>query len=486
MSDYSASRPAKVKVELMHFLKCDGKDLIVLAVALVAGALLLPLSWKPALIVAGIGLFVFLVSIFQTPSVFAEGDTCPAIVVDTERRLIAVLTDLAKAGSPMPVVKIMKQPLGRVTSGPFKKGTRLAFVAMYSGQPAARSWSNFGGYLVNAGTTSAKVIQRVVQSIPDEDWDALVTALRQLEQPFQPGLYDVAEPRRRSNQDSEWDTGSAPKRRRSATRVHPVLLGVAVLVALPVAFLVASAVRAKMQGAANDPFAANGPAAVVPQPDASAFPRDMAQAVPPGLPNRNPFPGQAPGSFPPAAGFQPGQPPAGLDPSTPVPSPATPAESGGVNAGTALADPAVTELPAGQNTSPTSSSSPVVVNGDWQPGEKIEAEWAGRWLPAVVKRVVDPGRVEIHWEGYGDNSDEVLPVARLRRTPNVIPVTAETKLAPGMKAEAEWAKRWLPVEILEVRPDGTVKIHWVGYSQGFDEAVPRTRLRLTTPPAAPK
>lgn len=54
---------------------------------------------------------------------------------------------------------------------------------------------------------------------------------------------------------------------------------------------------------------------------------------------------------------------------------------------------------------------------------------------------------------------------------------------PGMKAEASWANRWLPVTIREVQPDGRLKIHWEGYSDAFDEVVPAERLRALPRPA---
>ena len=68
------------------------------------------------------------------------------------------------------------------------------------------------------------------------------------------------------------------------------------------------------------------------------------------------------------------------------------------------------------------------------------------------------------------------------------PVAANTKLAVGTKLVAEWAGKWLPVEVLEVKANGNVRIHWVGWADQFDEDLPRTKLRFpaSDAPAAAK
>jgi hypothetical protein len=190
---HTASNPANVKVEMVHFLKCDLKDILILVGALVAGGVIAIFSWKPAVIVAGLGIAVFVFSFFQTRQVFSDGDVCPALVVDPKRNLVAVGTDLSKTGEPVPAVKVLKQPLGRVTGGPFEKDTRLAFVAMYNGFKHEPRWRGFGGYLVNSGTTNEKTIRRVLKSIDVEQWEQLEAALDQLDKPYRPGLYDDLE-----------------------------------------------------------------------------------------------------------------------------------------------------------------------------------------------------------------------------------------------------------------------------------------------------
>ena len=188
---YVATNPGKVRLMVMHYLKSDMKDLIILVAAIVLGGGLLAVSWKPAVIVLGLGLFVFVFSIIQAKQVFSDGDVCPAMVVDADRNLVAVFTDLSKTNRPHYVVKVLKQPLGRLPGGPFPEGKRLAFLAMYNGYPKEPIWKGFGGYLVNTGTTSKKTIERVVASIPDDQWKRLKKAVSQLEEPLTPGQYEV-------------------------------------------------------------------------------------------------------------------------------------------------------------------------------------------------------------------------------------------------------------------------------------------------------
>ena len=58
------------------------------------------------------------------------------------------------------------------------------------------------------------------------------------------------------------------------------------------------------------------------------------------------------------------------------------------------------------------------------------------------------------------------------------PVAADAKLEVGQKLLAEWGGKWLPVKILILKPDGSVRIHWEGWANSFDEDVARSKLRF--------
>lgn len=188
---YVATNPANTRVNWLHFLRCDRKDLLILGGAVVLGGVIALFDWRPAIIVLSLAVVVVAMSLSQTRQVFREGDVCPALVVDPGQDLVAVFADLSKGDEPYPAVKILKQPLDRVAEGPFESGARLAFVAMYNGYPREPRWRNFGGYLINTGTTNKKTIKRALRSIPDEQWETFEAALPQLPQPLRPGLYEI-------------------------------------------------------------------------------------------------------------------------------------------------------------------------------------------------------------------------------------------------------------------------------------------------------
>lgn len=69
-------------------------------------------------------------------------------------------------------------------------------------------------------------------------------------------------------------------------------------------------------------------------------------------------------------------------------------------------------------------------------------------------------------------------------TPNMPPAVPAAQrvhigsLRPGMRLEAFWGTNWLPVDVLDIQPDGRVMVHWDGYADAFNEALSTDRLRL--------
>jgi hypothetical protein len=62
--------------------------------------------------------------------------------------------------------------------------------------------------------------------------------------------------------------------------------------------------------------------------------------------------------------------------------------------------------------------------------------------------------------------------------PGGAPVTERTLLNVGDPVDVNWNDQWWKGEVLSVIADGTVKIHYTGWSDDWDEVVPRSRLRL--------
>ena len=58
------------------------------------------------------------------------------------------------------------------------------------------------------------------------------------------------------------------------------------------------------------------------------------------------------------------------------------------------------------------------------------------------------------------------------------PVEDNFPLEVGAKLVCEWSGKWQKVTVLSLNDDGGVRIHWEGWSDQWDEDVPRSRLRF--------
>ena len=58
-------------------------------------------------------------------------------------------------------------------------------------------------------------------------------------------------------------------------------------------------------------------------------------------------------------------------------------------------------------------------------------------------------------------------------------VTEDTELKPGDRVIALWNDVWWEAEVLGVRSDGKVKVHYSGWDSEWDEVLPRNRLQLS-------
>ncbi|MGC6448337.1 MAG: hypothetical protein ACON5J_18045 [Rubripirellula sp.] len=59
---------------------------------------------------------------------------------------------------------------------------------------------------------------------------------------------------------------------------------------------------------------------------------------------------------------------------------------------------------------------PIVSSGNvYRVGDQVEVEWAGSWHKASVLQILTNGRVKVHYIGWSDSWDEVVPLNRVRR-----------------------------------------------------------------------
>jgi len=57
------------------------------------------------------------------------------------------------------------------------------------------------------------------------------------------------------------------------------------------------------------------------------------------------------------------------------------------------------------------------------------------------------------------------------------PEGGEPALKVGDAIQVEWYGSWWPAEVVSLRKDGRVKIHYSGWGSSWDEVVPRSRIR---------
>jgi hypothetical protein len=143
-------------------------------------------------VIAGVAVLLF--TWIPWSRVMIYGCANPGIVVDADRGLVAVTTDLdCGIGVTFQVIKIVKQPLHRMPDGPPKNGQRVGTVAGYTGDGKKGHWDTFDPIVVGCTTPDPKVIERVLKSFSEEDWVTLKLGLKEVPKPYKPGQWRVLE-----------------------------------------------------------------------------------------------------------------------------------------------------------------------------------------------------------------------------------------------------------------------------------------------------
>ncbi len=120
---------------------------------------------------------------------FLMGDVCPGTVLSVQDNLVAVYTNLVTSGNvPRPAIKILKQPLRRITAEPAYDGMRVAAAALYYGDARLPAWKDFMPEVIHCVERDPDEITRVVGSIPEQEWQAFEAHLSQIAE-ARPGLY---------------------------------------------------------------------------------------------------------------------------------------------------------------------------------------------------------------------------------------------------------------------------------------------------------
>jgi hypothetical protein len=69
--------------------------------------------------------------------------------------------------------------------------------------------------------------------------------------------------------------------------------------------------------------------------------------------------------------------------------------------------------PSAASASPPAAS-PATAGAVFSPGDKVDVEWKGDWWKAVVTRVSAGPRYEVHYVGWSESWDEAVGPERIR------------------------------------------------------------------------
>ena len=95
---------------------------------------------------------------------------------------------------------------------------------------------------------------------------------------------------------------------------------------------------------------------------------------------------------------------------------------------------------------------------------RLFVEWHGSWWAAHAIGRTNDGRTVVHYDGWGNEWDEIVTSSRIARTTN------------DGKLFVEWRGSWWPATLLSTEKNGALRIHYDGWGSEWDETVDATRV----------
>jgi hypothetical protein len=130
-------------------------------------------------------------------------------------------------------------------------------------------------------------------------------------------------------------------------------------------------------------------------------------------------------------------------------------------------------------------------------GMALDALYGSTWYPVHVLSV-HGDTVRVHYDGYEARWDEDMSRDRLRRrgvgdaqrseaAPGGVAVDGQTTLLEGQRVWVRSGSNWHLSRVVSGECNGLVRVHYLGWSNTWDEVVPRDRMllpgsRVATPP----
>lgn len=125
-------------------------------------------------------------------------------------------------------------------------------------------------------------------------------------------------------------------------------------------------------------------------------------------------------------------------------------------------------------------------------GDHVLVEWEGNIYPAMIIDVPRPGKVTVHYDGYDEIWDEMIPrsrvkgrvegtpprpepPAKVRRT--AIQASKTNKYKIGDRVKVDWHRQFYPAVVVGIVGPKRYRIHYEGYGNEWDENVGRDRIQ---------
>jgi len=136
-----------------------------------------------------------------------------------------------------------------------------------------------------------------------------------------------------------------------------------------------------------------------------------------------------------------------------------------------------------------------------QVGDHVLVAWRGGDYPAVIVGVEGPSKFHVHYDGFSEDWDEVIPATRIRGRLSTAPApgstgpsrsrrppasasgsASATPLPPsvyklGDRVRVEWHGSTYTATIVSVLGDDRYRVHYEGYGNEWDEDIALSRIQ---------
>jgi RNA binding activity-knot of a chromodomain len=135
-----------------------------------------------------------------------------------------------------------------------------------------------------------------------------------------------------------------------------------------------------------------------------------------------------------------------------------------------------------------------------QVGDHVLVAWRGSDYPAVIVGVEGPSKFHVHYDGFSEDWDEIIPATRIRARLSAAPspappgsppakirskTAASGSAAPappsvyrlGDRVRVEWHGSIYTATIVTVLGDDRYRVHYEGYGSEWDEDINLSRIQ---------